>query len=110
MELAIQSEDALHKIMRECLIEWRARRDSNSRLFSDRPHRDQVEERDKKRDKNLSAAVHSSPLQSICGGKKAQKLLSFLGTGMEFTAFTRQGSLVQSQSRPPYISSVYATF
>ena len=69
-----------------------------------------MKERDKKRDKNLSNTVHSSPLQSICGGKKAQKLLSFIGTGMEFTAFTRQGSLVQSQSRPPYISSVYATF
>ena len=60
------------------------------------------EERDKKRDKNLSNTVHSSPLQSICGGKKAQKLLSFLGTGMESTAFTRQESLVQSQSRPPF--------
>ena len=53
------------------------------------------------------------PLQSIqvhLRGVGACYLTGFRTVGEERSAFTRQGSLVQIQPRPPYFSCVYRPF
>ena len=58
-------------------------------------------------------AANICPFESSSGTytrDRSAYVVDLLLAPEERTAFTRQGSLVQSQSRPPFNSSVYAAF